>query len=70
MPTAIGEMVLRARKRRALSQEKLAEQLQLTHVQVSRIETGARLPSHGTLVALATFLDLDLNQLKTQADEA
>ena len=57
---AIGTRVQAARRRAALSQEALAEQVGRTPESISNIERGKQLPNIETLAQLARVLDVPL----------
>ena len=48
---------------RKLSQEQLAEKADMSRVNLSYIETGARMPSLESLIAIANALDVSANDL-------
>lgn len=52
-----------------LSQEELAEKINISQVGYSKIECGKNLPSLITYLNLATELDFDMNELKKVAFE-
>ena len=47
-----GRRLQEAREREGISQSRLAEELDLDHSYISRLESGARMPSLGLLLAL------------------
>lgn len=58
-----SEVLLRRRKALGLSQEALAEQVQVSRQAVSKWETGDAMPDLGKLLALAEALNLSLDAL-------
>ena len=58
-----GERLAALRKERGMSQEELAEKLQLTRQTISKWETGASTPDLTLLVRLAEVLDVSANCL-------
>lgn len=66
----IGENLRAARRRAGLTQEKLAEQVQVSTVFISQLETGARAPSLDTLLALSARLHVTLDALVRGGEEA
>lgn len=69
----IGNYLRELRKEKNMTQEQLAEQFGTTSRSVSRWETGSNLPDLSLLVELASFYDVELNDLlkgeKTKADD-
>ncbi|MCL2514098.1 MAG: helix-turn-helix transcriptional regulator [Oscillospiraceae bacterium] len=59
----LGPAVKKARVNIMLSQEQLAEKLNITATHVKHIEGGHRFPSVEVLFRLATILNLSLDQL-------
>ena len=66
----IGENLRAARRRAGLTQEKLAEQVQVSTVFISQLETGARAPSLDMLLALSACLRVSLDALVRGKEEA
>jgi HTH-type transcriptional regulator/antitoxin HipB len=58
-PKQIGALVRRARKRRALSQQQLGDQVGLRQETISLIETGNPASKIETLLAVLSALDLE-----------
>ena len=58
-----GERLAALRKERGLSQEDLAEKLQLTRQTISKWETGASTPDLELLVQLAEVFDVSVDSL-------
>ena len=58
-----SEHLLKLRKGRGISQEDLAKQLKLGVHTYQRYEYGEREPGLSTLIALADFYDLSLDEL-------
>lgn len=76
---AIGRRIKTARERKKFTQEQLTEAVDLSHMHVSVIERGGKLPKLETLINIANVLDVsaDLllqdvvyNQTKLYASEA
>ena len=59
-PRQIGSIIQRARKKRAWSQMKLAEQAGLRQATVSTIENGEKSAKLETIFAILVVLDLEL----------
>ncbi|MFG6581527.1 helix-turn-helix domain-containing protein [Sulfitobacter sp. 1A13191] len=59
-PRQIGSIIQRARKKRAWSQVKLAEQAGLRQATVSTIENGEKSAKLETILAILAVLDLEL----------
>lgn len=53
-----GVLLKRVREARGVSQSKLAERAEFDHSYVSRLESGARMPTRDAVVRLAEALDL------------
>ena len=58
-----GERLAALRKERGMSQEELAEKLQLTRQTISKWETGASTPDLELLVQLAEVFDVSVDSL-------
>ena len=76
---AIGRRIKAARERKGLTQEELAEEVDLSPMHVSVIERGVKLPKLETLINIANVLDVSAdvllqdvvnNQTKLFASEA
>ncbi len=63
-----GMRLAALRKQRGMSQEELAEKLQLTRQTISKWETGASTPDLALLARLAEVLDVSANYLLGQED--
>lgn len=59
----IGSIVQKARTNRGISQEKLAEVMDVTPTHIRHIESGHRKPSVELLFALAKYLDISLDSI-------
>lgn len=59
----IGEKLKTLRLRHGLTTRQLAEYLETTNSQISRIENGLRQPSGDLLVKMANFFDISLDKL-------
>ena len=60
---AFAENLLNARKRKGLSQEKLAEMLHVSRQAVSKWETGESMPDMDNLIRLREALGISLDAL-------
>ena len=58
---ALSDMLVYLRKRKALSQQELAEKLGLTRSAIGMYETGKREPDLETLEAFADFYNVDMD---------
>ena len=76
---AIGKRIKSAREKKGLTQEQLAEQVNLSPMHISVIERGNKLPRLETLINIATVLDVSAdillqhgvnNQIKLHTSEA
>lgn len=76
---AIGRRIKAARERKKLTQEQLAELVDLSPMHISVIERGVKLPKLETLINIANILDVSAdvllqdvvkNQTKLYASEA
>lgn len=59
----IGEFLKELRKEKELTQEQLADKLNVSRRTVSRWETGSNMPDLDILVELADFYDVDLRDI-------
>jgi transcriptional regulator with XRE-family HTH domain len=59
----IGEKLKTLRLKYGLTTRQLAEQLETTNSQISRIENGLRQPSGDFLVKMSDFFNVSLDQL-------
>lgn len=59
----LGKRIQDLRKSQKLTQEKLAEKINIDITSLSKIETGRNYPQPETLTKIATALGVDLNQL-------
>ena len=66
---AFAENLLNARKRKGLSQEKLAEMLHVSRQAVSKWETGESTPDMDNLLRLREALGISLDALLLEAPE-
>jgi transcriptional regulator with XRE-family HTH domain len=60
---AIGKRIRELRKRKGLTQEKLAKQNECSTSFLGHIERGRRIPSLETIAKIASLLDVSLEQL-------
>ena len=65
-----SEKLYRLRKQSGLSQEELAEKLEVSRQAVSKWESGASMPESGKLPAISAFFGVSLDYLLGDADEA
>ena len=63
MTEQLGQTIKRLREERALSQENLAEQLEVSRTYLAYIETGTRTPSVKILHKIATILQVAMKDL-------
>lgn len=59
----IGNFIKELRKEEKLTQEELAEKLQVTRRTVSRWETGSNMPDLDILIEMADFFQVDLREI-------
>ncbi len=59
----IGEKLKQLRLQSGLTQRQLADKLRLSRVNYTRYETGASRPDYETLLLLADFYDVSLDEL-------
>lgn len=60
---AIGQRIKTERKRKSLTQEKLAELLEISTEHLSRIETGSYRPSLNLIEKMSTIFEVDESEL-------
>lgn len=60
---SIGKKLKALRKAEGLTQEQIAEKLQLNRVNYTRYETDVSRPDYETLLAIADFYDITLDEL-------
>ena len=60
---AIGKRIKSAREKKGLTQEQLAEQVNLSPMHISVIERGNKLPRLETLIKIANVLDVSADTL-------
>ena len=66
----VGQRILQLRQEAGLTQEVLAEHLDLHGSYVGLLERGVKTPSLETLRRIAEFFDLDISDLLAEDDEA
>lgn len=66
---ALGKVIAEARKRKGWKQHELADKVNLSQAQVSRVESGKRELPWSTLVVFADALGLHLGDLQVLAKE-
>lgn len=59
----IGKKLKELRRAAGLTQEQLAERLHIGRVNYTRYETDASRPDYETLIALADYFDVSLDEL-------
>jgi transcriptional regulator with XRE-family HTH domain len=59
---AFGKRVAQSRKSRNITQQRLAEQVDMSVVAIAYIETGKRWPRIGTLNKIAKSLEVDISE--------
>ncbi len=59
----IGKKLKELRKAEGLTQQQLAEKLQISRVNYTRYETNAVRPDYETLIKLADFYDVSLDEI-------
>ena len=59
----IGSFLKELRKERNLTQESLAEKLNVSNRTISRWETGSNMPDIGMLVEIAEFYDVSIPEI-------
>ncbi len=59
----IGEKLYTLRQRHGLTTRQLADQLQTSHTQISRVENGIRQPSGDLILKISRFFNVSLDQL-------
>jgi len=59
----IGSFLKELRKEKGLTQEQLAEELNVSNRSVSRWETGNNMPDLSMLIALAEYYDVDVREI-------
>lgn len=62
---ALSDNIVKYRKKNQLSQEQLAESLNISRQSISRWETGESLPGIDNLISLSGLLDISLDELIT-----
>jgi transcriptional regulator with XRE-family HTH domain len=65
----LGSRIRRERQKHTLTQEKLAEKIDVSHAYIGQIERGERSMSLETLVKLAVQLDVTVDELLSDAIE-
>lgn len=59
----IGKFIAKCRKEKKLTQEQLAEKLNITYKAVSKWETGKGMPDSSIMIDLCKILDISVNDL-------
>jgi transcriptional regulator with XRE-family HTH domain len=65
---ALAEALKQARKRSGLTQEALAERVQIDQARISQLESGSLNPTWSTLRALSAGLGMTLSELAAEAE--
>lgn len=65
----LGENLIRYRKKRGLTQADVADVLGISRVSYSRYESGTREPDLGTVVTLADFFGVTVDELVGHASD-
>ena len=60
----IGDMIKKQRKKKKLTQQELADNLNMSRSYIADLENGRYVPSYKTLLHISEELDIDLNNLK------
>ncbi len=63
----VGNKIKQLRKSMGLTQEQLAEKIDMDSKHLSKIENGLHLPTYKTLAKLAEFLKLDIEEIENAA---
>lgn len=63
----IGNKLKELRKAEGLTQQQLAEKLQIPRVNYTRYETNAVRPDYETLIRIADFFDVSLDEIFERA---
>lgn len=66
---ALSEKLYALRKKSGLSQEQLAEQLNVSRQAISKWESGQSVPESGKLVAISKFFNISLDYLMGETEE-
>ncbi len=59
----LGQKLKELRKSENLTQQQLADKLQISRVNYTRYETNAARPDYETLIKLADFFDVSLDEI-------
>ena len=70
MSHSIGQKINELRKRNKMTQDDLAQQMRVSPQAVSKWETDASIPDLPTLIALADFFHVSLDELVREKSEA
>lgn len=63
LDSQIGIRIATGRKSRGMSRKQLADKLELTHQQISKIEKGQNRLSGGRIIQISRILKINLNEL-------
>ena len=66
----VGQYIAKCRKNKGMSQEKLAEMLDVSRQTVSKWETGAALPDTYNMIQLGKILGVGVEYFATGGEEA
>ena len=59
----LGQKLKELRKSESLTQQQLADKLQISRVNYTRYETNAARPDYETLIKIADFFDVSLDEI-------
>ncbi len=65
-----GQMIKKKREKRGISQEKLAKELNLSRISINNYEQGKQAPNLDTVMKIALYLKIHLNDLAQAVDES
>ena len=68
--TKFGQMIKEKRKKKGISQEKLAKELKLSRISINNYEQGKQAPNLDTAIKIAIYLDIYLNDLVQAIDKS
>ena len=68
--TKFGRMMREYRKKKEISQEKLAEELSISRISVNNYEQGKQAPNLDTAIRIALYLGINLHDLAKAVRES
>ncbi|MDE0518627.1 MAG: helix-turn-helix transcriptional regulator [Bdellovibrionales bacterium] len=68
--TKFGRMMREHREEKAISQEKLARELNLSRISINNYEQGKQVPNLDTAIRIALYLGISLSKLAQAVDES